>query len=89
MADLYFTPNLARQTECPPDSLEADTVAELFEHYFSRWPGVRGYVLDDQGAVRKHVKVIVDNAYLQDRRALSDALRPNSKVYVFQLLSGG
>jgi hypothetical protein len=89
VAHLYFTPNLARQIECPPDSLAAATVAELFETYFSRWPGVRGYVLDDQGVVRKHVKVIIDDAYLQDRRALSDTLQPDSKVYVFQLLSGG
>jgi hypothetical protein len=89
VAHLYFTPNLARQVECPAAQLEAVTVRELFDRYFSKWPAVRGYVLDDQGAVRKHVKVIVDEAYLQDRMRQSDPVRPDSKIYVFQLLSGG
>ena len=89
MAHLYFTPNLARQVECPPGELEAATVRELLDAYFARWPAVRGYVLDDQGAVRKHIKVIVDDAYLQDRRRQSDPVRSDSKIYVFQLLSGG
>jgi len=89
VAYLYFTPNLARQVECPSGDLEAGTVRELFETYFSQWPAVRGYVLDDQGAVRKHVKIVVDDSQLVDRRALSDAVKPDSKVYVFQLLSGG
>ena len=89
MAYLYFTPNLARQVECPPGELEAGTVSELLELYFSEWPAVRGYVLDDQGAVRKHVKVVVDDNYLVDRSQLSDPVQPDSKVYIFQLLSGG
>ena len=89
MAYVYFTPNLARQVECPPGELDAATVRELLEGYFSRRPAVRGYVLDDQGAVRKHVKIVVDNAYLQDRAAQSDRIRPDSRIYVFQLLSGG
>jgi len=89
VAHLYFTPNLARQVECPPGELEASTVRELLDGYFARWPSVRGYVLDDQGAVRKHIKVIVDDAYLQDRRQQSDPVSSDSKIYVFQLLSGG
>ena len=89
MASVYFTPNLARQTECPECDVEAATVNELFERYFEEWPDVRGYILDDQGAVRKHVKVVVDDNYLEDRDKLSDPLQPGSKVFVFQLLSGG
>lgn len=89
MAHLYFTANLARQVECPPGEYEGATVRELFDTYFSQWPAVRGYILDDQGIVRKHVKVVVDDRNLLDRHGLSDPVRPDSKVYVFQLLSGG
>jgi molybdopterin converting factor small subunit len=89
MASVHFTPNLARHTECPTASLAAGTVAELLERYFEQWPGVRGFVLDDQGEVRKHVKVLVDGRNLRDRRRLSDALGANSEVFVFQALSGG
>ena len=70
-------------------TLPADTVAELFERYFESWPAVRGYVLDDQGEVRHHVKVLVDGRNIQDRRKLTDRINPDSEVYVFQALSGG
>lgn len=89
MASLYFTPNLTRHTECPASELAAGTVAELLERYFERWPDVRGFVLDDQGEVRKHIKVLVDGRNLRDRKRLSDALGADSQVYVFQALSGG
>ncbi len=89
MASLHFTPNLARHTECPTATIAAATVAELFERYFESWPDVRDYVLDNQGEVRHHVKVLVDGLNLRDRRNLSDHLKPQSEVYVFQALSGG
>jgi molybdopterin converting factor small subunit len=89
MASVHFTPNLARHTECPAATLAAATVAELLDRYFEQWPGVRGFVLDDQGEVRKHIKVLVDGRNLRDRRRLSDELAADSEVYVFQALSGG
>jgi molybdopterin converting factor small subunit len=89
MASVHFTPNLTRHTECPTATLPAVTVAELLERYFERWPAVRGFVLDDQGEVRKHIKVLVDGRNLRDRRRLSDGLAEDSEVYVFQALSGG
>ena len=89
MASVHFTQNLARHTDCPPAELPARTVAELLERYFERWPAVRGFVLDDQGEVRKHVKVLVDGRNLRDRQRLTDALDARSEVYVFQALSGG
>lgn len=89
MASLHFTQNLARHTQCPSAELPAATVGELFERYFASWPAVRHYVLDDQGAVRHHVKVLVDGRNLRDRRKLSDEIKNESQVYVFQALSGG
>ena len=89
MPQIYFTPNLTRHTSCPPTAIAAGTVAELFARYFEQWPEVRGYVLDDQGEVRKHVKVLVDGRNVLDRARLSDPLSADSEVYVFQALSGG
>ncbi len=89
MASLHFTQNLARHTECPTAAIAASTVAELLERYFATWPGVRDYVLDNQGEVRHHVKVLIDGRNLRDRRKLTDDLQPSSEVYVFQSLSGG
>ena len=89
MASLHFTQNLARHTDCPTAAITAATVGELLERYFESWPAVRDYVLDNQGEVRHHVKVLVDGRNLRDRRTLTDHLQPNSEVYVFQALSGG
>ena len=89
MADVYFTPNLRRHVDCPVDTIAATTVRELLERYFEKYPAVRGYVLDDQGRIRHHVKIIVDGLNVRDRRDLSDALTPTSQVHVFQALSGG
>jgi hypothetical protein len=89
MPSIEFTPNLTRHTQCPRAELDAATVGELLERYFERWPAVRGYVLDDQGGVRQHVKVLVDGANLRDRVRLSDDLNAQSQVFVFQALSGG
>ena len=89
MAQLHFTQNLRRHTPCPSYTGDASTVAALLNDYFDKYAGVRSYVLDDQGQVRHHVKVLVDGVNLRDRAALSDALTPDSEVYVFQALSGG
>jgi sulfur-carrier protein len=89
MASVHFTQNLARHTQCPSAELAASTVAELFEQYFASWPAVRGYVLDDQGEVRHHVKVLIDGRNLRDRRKLTDSISSDSQIYVFQALSGG
>ena len=56
---------------------------------FSENPRLRGYVLDDQGRLRKHVAVFVDGKLVEDREALSDAVRDDSEIFVMQALSGG
>ena len=89
MAHIHFTQNLTRHTQCPTAELAASTVAELFERYFESWPAVRNYVLDDQGEVRHHVKVLIDGRNIKDRRKLTDHITVDSEVYVFQALSGG
>jgi len=89
MPTLHFTQNLARHTPCPSSNIDATSVGELLEKYFEQWPVVLSFVLDDQGEVRKHVKVLVDGRNLHDRRRLTDTLDEDSEVHVFQALSGG
>jgi hypothetical protein len=50
---------------------------------------VRGYVLDDQAGLRKHMTIFVDGRMIRDRARLTDAVGESSTVYVFQALSGG
>jgi sulfur carrier protein ThiS len=50
---------------------------------------LRGYVLDDQGALRRHVAVYVNGRPIADRIGLSDPVGPDDEIHVFQALSGG
>ena len=56
---------------------------------FTELPHVRGYLLDDRGQLRKHVCIFADGKRLPREAALSQSIRPDSKLYVMQALSGG
>ena len=84
-----FTPNLARQTKADACRVDGVTVAQALGAVFAKTPTLRGYVLDEQGELRTHVVIFVDGTAIKDRRHLTDALRPDSEVFVMQALSGG
>ena len=56
---------------------------------FETRPALRGYVLDDQGGLRRHVAVYVNGRLVNDRTGLTDPVGPRDEIYVFQALSGG
>jgi len=89
MITLDFTPNLSRHVSVAAVQLTGRSVREALEQYFAANPVVRGYVFDDQGAVRKHVAIFVNGNPLRDRIHLSDALGDNDDIFVAQALSGG
>ena len=53
------------------------------------YPRLRGYVLDDQGRVRKHIAIFLDGEMQKRSEALGLPVGKDSEVYVFQALSGG
>lgn len=89
MASLNFTPNLMRHVTTPTVRIEGATVRQVLENYFRHNPQVRGYVLDDQGVVRHHVAIFVNEELIQDRQGLSDRVNDHDEVFVMQALSGG
>jgi sulfur-carrier protein len=89
MAKVAFTENIQRHVACPPTEAAGSTVREVLDNVFATNPQARSYVLDDQGAVRRHMSVFVDGILIRDRIRLSDTVTDASNVYVFQALSGG
>jgi len=89
VTEVEFAKAFRRHVECPPAVVDGATVREVLDAYFGQRPDVRSYVLDDVGAVRKHVAVFVDGDLITDRSGLSDPVAPTSKLHVFQALSGG
>lgn len=86
---IVFTSHLQRYLPCPECQVSAGTVSTALDEVFKQNRELRGYVLDDQGHLRRHVAVFVDGRRLRDRERLSDPVAQDSEIYVLQALSGG
>lgn len=89
MPRISFTSNLKRHLACPTAEVTGATVADALAQVFADNPRLRSYLLDDQGHLRKHVVIYVNQQPVRDRVLLSDRLRRSDEVFVFQALTGG
>ena len=89
MPHVAFAPALTRHVACAPQHVDAATLREALAKAFEAAPAMRNYVLDEQGAVRKHVAVFVNARMLTDRVNIDVPLQPGDKVMVIQALTGG
>jgi sulfur-carrier protein len=89
MPVVTFTAALQRFLDQPTAQVEGATVAAALGTVFAANAKLRGYVLDDQGAVRRHVAVYVNGAPVKDRARLSDRVAPADEIFVLQALTGG
>lgn len=67
---------------------EASTVREALDSVFEINPRLRSYVLDDQGDVREHMSVYVDQELLVGK-SLEVPIGARSEIFILQALSGG
>ncbi len=89
MALVRSTPHLQQHLEISPQDCPGGTVAVVLANYFQANTQLKSYLLDDTGAVRKHVVLFVDGQPLCDRARQSDAVGSTTEIYVMQSLSGG
>ena len=89
MPSVEFAPSLTRHVACPAQYVDADTLRAALDAAFRAAPELRGYVLDDQGAVRQHVAVFVNTQMIASRADLDISLQSEDKVMVIQALTGG
>lgn len=89
MAMVTFTPNLQRHIACPPTEASGATVRDVLQAALAGNARALGYILDDQGALRKHMAIFVDGRLIRDRTTLSDPVADQGSVLVMQALSGG
>ena len=62
------------------------TLAALLADLDSRYPGIRFRMIDEQDAIRRHVRIFVNGEQV---RALDVPLRTSDEVIILQALSGG
>ena len=89
MSRVVFTSNIQRHIACPEVEAAGRTVREVLDKVFAENPRARGYVLDEQSALRKHMIIFIDGRAIRDRTKLTDPVSESETVYVFQALSGG
>lgn len=89
MPRVVFTSNLQRHVNCPETEVAAGTLRMVLAQVFAAQPQARGYVLDEQGHLRKHVTVFIDGRRVRDRQRLDEVVGASSEVYVMQALTGG
>jgi molybdopterin converting factor small subunit len=87
---VVFTANLKRYTGGITET-EADgaRVRDLLHDLDARIPGIRHYLVTDQGTLRQHVNIFVNEELVKDRAGLTDELGPGATVHILQALAGG
>jgi len=78
-----FEPNL-KSTE-----VTGNTVKEVVESIERTFPGLSGYLVEENGSLRKHVNIFINNSLITDKEHLSDAVNSTDELHVIQALSGG
>ncbi|MCA8997862.1 MAG: MoaD/ThiS family protein [Planctomycetaceae bacterium] len=86
---VHFTSHLKLHVDCPSVDVSGESLSEVLNSVFEDNPRLRGYILDDQGRIRQHVIVFLDNEPIRERTNWDRPVTPNSEVYVLQALSGG
>lgn len=89
MPSVEFAPALTRHVPCARQDVPAGTLASVLDAALAAAPALRGYVLDEQGAVRKHVAVFVNGQLIASRTDLTQPLGHEDRVHVIQALTGG
>jgi hypothetical protein len=89
MATVHFTTRLGGLVPEKNSDIEGETVLDLLEQVFAQNAQARGYVIDEQGRLRKHVCIFLDGERLAGETALATEVGQQSEIYVMQALSGG
>ena len=70
------------------NQVDADgaTLADILADLDRRYPGIRFRMIDEQDAIRRHMRIFVNGAQV---RGLEAPLRASDEVIIMQALSGG
>ncbi|HMV48591.1 MAG TPA: MoaD/ThiS family protein [Blastocatellia bacterium] len=65
---------------------EGATIAELLKDLNRRYPGIRFRMIDEQDAIRPHMKIFVNGEQVM---GLNIPLQAADEIHILQALSGG
>lgn len=86
MLKIHFTSALKRfYPDLKTISVEASDIPSALDQCEAHYPGIKSFLLEDDGQLRKHVNVFVG----EELASLESDVKPQDKIYIFQALSGG
>lgn len=90
MAFVKFTSALNRFF---PDLREMEVSGTSVNHVLQgvgeKVPGLSDYLLEEDGSLRKHINIFIQNELIQDRLKLSDHVQDADEILIYQALTGG
>ncbi|MBN1918518.1 MAG: MoaD/ThiS family protein [Verrucomicrobia bacterium] len=68
---------------------EGNTVSELFDDLDKRYPGIRRWAFDGEGALRSYVSVFVNRCEVDSPAGPSGTVSPGDYVSILPVIAGG
>ena len=84
----YLTEFASGEAEIKIDSASA-TVGNALNQLWQRHAGLRDRVLNEQGEVRQHVNIFVNNTVVRRDEVLNAPLTENAEICIMPAVSGG
>ena len=91
MAKVKFTNLLRRFYPDLKDHIEVQgqKVAEVVESLNQQHPGLKDYLVDEQGKLRQHVNIFIGEELIRDKETLQDEVKDSDEIFILQAISGG
>lgn len=89
MVTVEFAASLRRHVECAPQTVAAGSLCAVLQAALAAAPELSHYVLDDQGYIRKHVAVFINQTMVTNRQNLALPVASGDQVLVIGALTGG
>ena len=90
LAKVNFTYALKRFfPDIDTQDIAGATICEILDSLEQRFPGMRSYILDDQGRLREHVNIFLNGELIKDKFTQTDIVKNEDEIFIMQALSGG
>lgn len=86
-----FLPSLLYQAASGQASVtvEATTWQECLDALLARYPLIRPHLFDDQGSLRQHVNIFMNDQNSRWLKSLDQPVRSGDTITILQAISGG
>ena len=79
-------PSADGQGEVP---VQAGTVGGALDELARSWPQLERRLRDEQGTLRRHIRIYLEDTDIADLQGLATPLRAGSRVHIIPMVSGG